>query len=106
MRTVELTAAAGQRDDVAVLAVSGELDIATAPQLRTAVGDLLGQGVRHVELDLDACTFVDSTGLGAMLWAAHRLQAAGGDLHTVHIRGVPARAIEASGLAELFPVDG
>ena len=90
--------------DSAVLTVVGELDIATAPRLRAAVGDLMGQGVRHLEMDLEGCTFIDSTGMGAMLWAAHRLQAAGGDLRAAHLHGAPARALEAAGLERVFQI--
>ena len=90
--------------DSAVLIVTGELDIATAPRLRAAVGDLMGQGVRHLEIDLDACVFIDSTGMGALLWAAHRLQATGGDLRAAHLHGAPAKALEAAGLDRVFQV--
>ena len=85
-------------DDGALLTVHGELDLASAPQLRAAVGDLLGQGVRHVEVDLDGCTFIDSSGMGALLWASHRLHAAGGDLVAVHVHGAAMRTLELSGV--------
>jgi anti-sigma B factor antagonist len=88
----------------AVLSVSGELDIATAGRLRGTVGDLMGQGVRHLEIDLDGCTFLDSTGMGALLWAAHRLQALGGDLTAVHAHGAPAEAMQIAGLDHVIPL--
>lgn len=87
-----------RRADEATLAVSGELDLATAPRLRATVGDLMGQGVRHLEIDLDGVTFIDSTGMGALLWASNRLVAAGGELHAVHVHGAPARALELAGI--------
>ena len=87
-----------------VLTVAGELDIATAPRLRTAVGDLMGQGVRHLEIDLGDCTFIDSSGIGALLWAAHRLKAAGGDLVTVHVHGVAARTLEMAAVDRVLAV--
>ena len=91
-------------DGHAILAVEGELDIATAPRLRGTVGDLMGQGVRHLEIDLDGCTFIDSTGMGALLWAAHRLEAVGGDLCALHVHGPPAEAIAIAGLDHVIPM--
>jgi anti-sigma B factor antagonist len=88
----------------AVLTVSGDLDLAAAPGLRAAIGDLMGFGVRHVEVDLDACTFLDSSGLGALLWGSHRLHAAGGDLVAVHVHGAPARTLEMSGVKDVVAV--
>jgi anti-sigma B factor antagonist len=104
MVTAWATEAEVRDDGHAVLAISGELDIATAPRLRGTVGDLMGQGVRHLEIDLDGCTFIDSTGMGALLWAAHRLQAAGGDLTAVHAHGAPSEAMHVAGLDHVIPL--
>lgn len=87
-----------RRTDGATLAVKGELDIATAPRLRATVGDLMGQGVRHLEIDLDGVTFIDSSGMGALLWVSNRLGAVGGDLSASHVHGPPARALELAGV--------
>lgn len=90
--------------DGALVTVHGELDLAAAPRLRATIGDLMGQGIRHVEVDLDGCTFLDSSGLGALMWGAHRLKAVGGDLVAVHVHGAPARALELSGLTGVLAV--
>jgi anti-sigma B factor antagonist len=92
--------------DGATLSVAGDLDIAAAPRLRTAIGDLMGQGVRHLEVDLEACEFIDSSGIGALLWGARRLDAAGGDLVAVHVHGAAARTIEVSGVESVLSVRG
>ena len=91
-------------DAAAVLTVAGELDIAAAPRLRSAVGNLMGQGIRHLEVDLEGCTFIDSSGMGALLWAAHRLHAVGGDLVAVHAHGAAMRAMEMAGIGGVVPV--
>jgi anti-sigma B factor antagonist len=88
-------------DGTAVLSVLGELDIASAPQFREAVGALMGTGVRHLVVDLSGSDFVDSSGIGAVLWAEHRLQAAGGDLRTQGCTDGVTRAFQLAGLGEL-----
>jgi anti-anti-sigma factor len=50
-----------------LLVLAGELDIATRPRLRKAVGELLGPHLRAVTLDLSALDFVDVAGLRALL---------------------------------------
>jgi anti-anti-sigma factor len=89
-------------DGSATLSVSGELDIATASELRRAVGALMGVGTRRLELDLSAMTFIDSSGLGALLWAAHRLEAVGGELLVTRPAERVAAAIELAGLSQLI----
>lgn len=91
-------------DESASLSVSGELDLASAPELRAAIGELLGAGIRHLEVDLDECSFLDSSGLGALLWGHHRLRAAGGDLVAVNVHGPAARTIELSGIEHVVAV--
>lgn len=89
-------------DGESVLAVAGELDVATAPQFRRAVGELMGQGTRHLVLDLGETGFVDSCGLGAVLWAGHRLEAVGGELEMVNCVPRVRRAFVLAGLDGLL----
>ena len=56
-----------QEDDSLVVFLQGELDIATGPILRRAVGKLLSSHMKVVTLDLAALTFVDICGLRAIL---------------------------------------
>ena len=87
-----------QEDGTPVLAVCGELDLAAAPQLRRVISSLMGSGTRHVVIDLGDATFVDSSGMGALLWAEHRMHAAGGELTAVNPQPNVARAFEIAGL--------
>ena len=66
--------------DCALIRVGGEIDVYTAPQLREAVLELIGQGVAHVIADLRAVEFLDSTGLGAIVGGQKRLRANEGSL--------------------------
>ena len=64
MRTGEI---ALERDDgYAVISVTGEHDLSTAPDLRSRLDELIDGGVATV-VDLSAATFVDSSVLGAIL---------------------------------------
>src|SRR5262249_58146455 len=56
--------------DTTVLAVAGELDLATIGTLKEAVARRLAPDA-HVVLDLSGLTFCDSTGLGGLV-ALHR----------------------------------
>jgi anti-sigma B factor antagonist len=87
------------------LAVGGELDIATAPQFRTEVGALLGTGCRHLVVDLSQTTFMDSSGLGALVWASHRLRGAGGDLVAVDPNEGIVQTLRITGVNKLLALD-
>ncbi len=49
------------------LSVSGELDLATTPQLERQVRTVLADGARSIVIDLATLTFIDSTGLRLLL---------------------------------------
>jgi anti-sigma B factor antagonist len=60
-----------------VVAVAGELDAASTPQLHDPIEAAVDNGDALV-LDLGACEFVDSTGLHAIIDARAALQGKGG----------------------------
>jgi anti-sigma B factor antagonist len=49
------------------LSVSGELDLATTPQLEQQARALLADGARSIVIDLADLSFIDSTGLRLLL---------------------------------------
>ena len=89
--------------DTTVVALAGELDIATVPELRElAYAELDRAECRAVVLDLTDLTFLDSTGIGC--WVQLRTHAAAAEKQ-VTIRSVPPgvrRVLEISGLLPLF----
>ena len=78
--------------DVAVLAVRGQADLHTAPELRTAISTALDNGAKDVVVDFSDTTFIDSTTLGVLLGAVKRLRPVGGAVRVVcpsaHVRRI------------------
>ena len=62
----------------AVVSVTGELDVATAPDLRARLDEAIDAGSAVVIVDLLGVTFLDSTALGVLIGALKKCQAAGG----------------------------
>jgi anti-anti-sigma factor len=65
---------------VTVLDLQGPLDMTAAPAFRRRVRQLVSAGVSQVVVDLGQVSFVDSTGLGAVLGALKLVRERGGDL--------------------------
>src|SRR4051794_22612626 len=63
-----------------VLAVQGELDLASTPELETRLRRLQELGARHFIVDLSGVTFLDSSALGLLLRETKRLARDDGSL--------------------------
>ena len=50
-------------EGVFTVSVAGEVDPATAPELKEALGDVVNSGAQGVLVDLSNATFIDSTTL-------------------------------------------
>src|SRR5262245_34522073 len=87
-----------------ILAVEGEVDAHTAPQLKGAIAATIDRGTTELIVDLDQVTFMDSTGLGVLVGGLKRLREAGGELRIVCTRRPILRILEITGLDKVIPL--
>jgi anti-sigma B factor antagonist len=92
---------------LAVVSISGEHDLSTAPELRRRLRKLLGEGSAIV-VDLSQATFVDSSILGVILDARRRAGDGGTGFAVAQANGGDAvrRVLDVTGLRERLPVHG
>ena len=57
-----------------VVAVTGEVDISNADKLRKSIDLALEQPTEEVCLDFDEVAYIDSTGIGVLVGAAHHAE--------------------------------
>jgi anti-sigma B factor antagonist len=87
--------------DCALVRVTGEIDVLTAPGLREALNR---PGADHVIADMRGVAFLDSTGLGILVGVLKRLRGRGGSLKIVLRRGRIRRLFEITKLTSAFPL--
>ena len=87
-----------------VLAVQGEVDVSTAPELRERLLALAEAGRTVAVVDLSEVSFVDSTALGVLVSGVKRLRSAGGDLRLVVTQPRIAKVFEITGLNDVFRI--
>jgi anti-sigma B factor antagonist len=93
-----------QAGSSAVVAVSGELDLASGPELEQALAGLLSAGATDVAVDLAEVGFVDSHGLGAVIDMRPHFVAAGGDLRVQRPPRLAARVLSLTDPSRRVPV--
>ena len=90
----------GPIGDCAVLQVTGEVDVYTAPMLREQMRELSAKGAVHLIADLGQVGFLDSTGLGTLVGGLKRLREAGGSLALVISTPRILRILQITGLTK------
>ncbi|GII25664.1 STAS domain-containing protein [Planosporangium mesophilum] len=85
--------------DEVTVSVRGELDLATADQLRSAISALLNRGaVTCIGLDLRGLDFIDSTGIGTLVVAQRICQQVGVKLRLTAVNAFAARILGVVGV--------
>jgi len=101
---IDLGLERSDRDGWAVLAVTGEVDVATAPRLREQLIDLVNEGQHRIVVDLEKVEFLDSTGLGVLVGALKRVRTHDGELALVCTESRILKVFEITGLTKVFPM--
>lgn len=89
---------------VAVLAVTGELNLYTSGGFGAAARSAAGEGHPHLILDLRAVSFCDSSGLSALITLYRWVQDAEGSLTLAAVPERMNRLREMSGVARLISI--
>ena len=89
-----------------LIVVGGEVDMLTSPQLRATVLDQLGDsgGVQLVVLDLDAVTFLGTSGLAVLIEVREAAHMAGVELRLACTARRVLRPLTIAGLVSLFDI--
>jgi anti-sigma B factor antagonist len=103
--------AAELEDGIRVIAVRGELDLSTAPELEGPLEDAIAAGDALVVVDLSECEFIDSTGIALIVRAWQRLDRAAegngsGRVVICSYNDQVRRVLEITGLELSIPLHG
>ena len=90
--------------EVAVLNITGETDLASAPDLRRDVDEAMQATSGGVVLDLTDLEFLDSTALGTLMAAAGRMMTEQRQLVLVVTRSKVLRVLTITGLLDFFSI--
>ena len=89
---------------VAVLRLTGEMDISCEDAFAATVRTCIHDGARDVLVDLSGLTFIDSSGLRMLIELWDRSRDDGVDLSMLQGTGQVRRTMEIAGLDRLLPI--
>jgi anti-sigma B factor antagonist len=91
-------------NDVTIVTVQGQLVVTNRQEFKQMVLDAMEQGARTVVVDFTDASYIDSSGLGALVSLSRRLRDAGGDLRLVALSDELRTLFELTRLDALFPL--
>jgi anti-sigma B factor antagonist len=105
MPVMDLKLAVQDHGDHATIKVGGEIDLATSPQLRVVLVDLVDRGLHQLIVDLEQVSFLDCAGIGMLIDARRRVQVHGGSLKLVGPTPFVRRVLALTAMTAVFPID-
>ncbi|NLW24283.1 MAG: anti-sigma F factor antagonist [Clostridia bacterium] len=93
------------KNDNLIIKVFGELDLVVAKEFRETVDKILmDKPVKNLILDLSQVSFIDSSGLGALLGRYKLVQQKGGKMSIFGANPQVFRILDLSGVRKIIPV--
>jgi len=81
-----------------VISLQGELDISSADTLRATVEEIVAEGPSRLVFELTGLTFMDSSGIAVMVYAANNVDT----VELLHPSSIIRRVVEATGLSTVL----
>jgi len=85
-----------------IIALEGEVDVYTAPQLKQQIISLLDNDITKIIVDLTDVAYLDSTALGVLIGGLKRLRERDGSLSLICPNPRIRRIFEITGLDKIF----
>lgn len=101
---MDLSITSEERDAATVVHVGGEIDVYTAPVLREHLDEHISAGRHHLVVDLEAVSFMASTGLGVLVGRLKLVRAANGTLRLVCSNDRILSVFSITGLDKVFQI--
>lgn len=87
----------------ATVELAGEIDAATVGLMKQDIGDAIAANPGTiVTIDMTGVTFLDSTGLGALVSALRQAHDNGGDIRITNVASNVRKVFDITGLSKVF----
>jgi len=84
--------------------LEGELDLYSTSELRTKILQAFDSDRTRMVLDLSKLTYLDSSGVGILIFILQTLRVKKGKLKVIGLSGTPRKVLEMSNIISLIPM--
>lgn len=90
--------------NMTILELDGEMDLYNASDFKNEINTLFGDSQQGIIIDLENLTYIDSSGISAMLYTFTQSKNRNVGLCFVNIKGSVRKVIELTSLSGFFPI--
>lgn len=90
--------------NIALLPLEGDLDVRSVPRVKASISHLIDSGCRRIVLSMEHVGYVDSSGMGLLLWSVRRIRSVGGLLSLMNVSPGLMRIFKRYRLVDYAPV--
>jgi len=92
------------KGEVVILDISGEIDLYNAPEIKDIVNKLIEQKKYSVVINLKEVTYIDSSGIGALISSLSNLKKYQGGLKIINVFASVKKVFELTKLTSFFEI--
>lgn len=91
-----------KNNNIYVIELDGELDLYNAYKVKTLYNKMAEKGINSIILDLENLDYLDSSGLGSIIYIFSDIKKHAGKMSLCHLNGSPKNLIQMTHLDKLF----
>ena len=90
--------------NVVILSIMGEIDLYNAPEIKDIINKLIEEQNYHVIIDLAKVSYIDSSGIGALISSLSNLKKYQGGLKIINVYASVKKVFELTKLTSFFDI--
>ena len=93
-----------EKENILLLDVDGEVDLYNAPEIKEVIKEQIDNNKRQIIINLDEVSYIDSSGIGALISSLSNLKKIGGGLKIIHVHDSVKKVFELTKLTSFFEI--
>jgi anti-sigma B factor antagonist len=93
-----------EKEDVVILDINGEIDLYNAPEIKEIINGLIAEQKTNVIINLEKVSYIDSSGIGALISSLSNLKKYQGGLKIINVFASVRKVFELTKLTSFFEI--
>ena len=93
-----------ENNGVAILDINGEIDLYNAPEIKEIINSLISEQKTNVIINLEKVSYIDSSGIGALISSLSNLKKYQGGLKIINVFASVRKVFELTKLTSFFEI--